>query len=180
MIRDRLSGGPAFADEKDNYPLPLIARFVDMALPVILSGDSYVLSEMSIPRDLTSAEDSTGYYVTLNPPSAAGVLGITTVTDDNGDYYVQDKAMAQSFKTLRASNKNAAILFQNKLRFNRTPSTTVSVTYVPLVSQMADNDQIVMGDQSSELELYNVIVKTIIQTDRWRADKTNNDLTDPQ
>lgn len=179
VIRDRLSGGPAFADEKDNYPLGLVARFVDMALSTILYNDPLALSQMSIPKEFTAVLGDNGYSVTLDPPPAAGIIAVSYASDDKGDYYVQDKQTAQAFKTVRASNKNAAILFGNALHLNRTPEGQVSVTYVPLVSKMADNDQIIIADGGSEIALYDIIVKAIMMTDRFRADKTNNDLTDP-
>lgn len=177
VVCDRLSGGPAFADTKDNYPLPLIARFVDMAIPQILNADPYSLSEMSIPRTFTPASDDNGHYVTMNPAPAAGIIAITEIYDEKGDFYIQDKSTSAAFKILRGSNKNGAVLFANKLRLNRTPEGSVSVTYVPLISQMSDNDQIILAD--GELPLYDVIVRGVMMLDRMKADKTNNDLTDP-
>lgn len=181
VVRDRLSGGPAFADEAKNYPLPLIAHFVDMAMPTVLLNGQLTQGEMSVAYEFTPAQDSNGYYITLNPSPVAGILAILSASDDNGDFYVQDKATAQAFKTLRGSNKDAAILFaKNKLRFNRTPTDTVYMDYVPLISQMADDDQIKLSDEIGELDLYGVVADAVIKYTRGNSDKTNNDLTDPQ
>lgn len=184
VIQDRLSGGPASADMPDKYPEQMIERMVDMAMPMVIESSPKSM-RMAVKKSFTASSDSGGYYITLDPSPCAHVAAINTASDNNGQFYVIDENTHNAFKVLRTqnSNKNAAILFGNQLRLNRTPSGQVNMTYVPLISEMADDDQIIIPtseDGMSELAFYDAITKAILSTDKFWNEKTNNNLIDPR
>ena len=120
----------------------------------------------------------------LSPQPIAGSMAIFSVEDqstgDNG-HIVQTKAEATAINILRGGNKSAAILFKDKLRFNRKPEGDVTVTMVPNVYQMDDDDILVIPSDETgkgETMLFQMCLQ-ILSTQGFQDD-LNNDSIDAQ
>ena len=184
LIQHRLTGGDTPEDLRRLYPRSIISRVLNLALADIVSRNPYDASDMAVPYTFTPANDASGYYVTLLPQPIAGTMAIFTVEDestsDNG-YIVQTKAEATAINILRGGNKSAAILFKDKLRFNRRPEGNVTVTMVPNVYQMEDDDVLIIpGDENGkgEVVLFQACVQMLMS--QQFQDDLNNDAIDAQ
>lgn len=180
LLQNRLSGGDTPADVRKMYGRGTIARILDFAYADVCINNSEAASDMCIPYTFTPTTDASGYYVTLSPQPIAGTLSVFTIEDSKNSYNVQDKLMSKAISTLRGSNKYGAILFANKLRFNTTPSGDVTVTYVPRVSEMSDND-ILYGGQvgdAGEVSIFQMCL-SILKTPEYQ-DELNNNAVDSQ
>jgi hypothetical protein len=157
---------------------------MNMALADIVSANPYDASDMAVPYVFTPATDANGYYVTLSPQPVAGSLAIFTVTDEgtgSNEYIVQTKAEANAMKVLRGANSSAAILYNNKLRFNKRPEGDVTVVMVPNVYQMADDDVLIIPSNESgrgEVGLFQACLQ-LLATQQYQDD-LNNDSIDGQ
>lgn len=184
LIQHRLTGGDTPEDLRRLYPRSVISRVINMALADIVSANPYDASDMAVPYTFTPATDANGYYVTLSPQPVAGSLAIFTVTDEgtgNNEYIIQTKAEANAMKVLRGVNSSAAILFNNKLRFNKRPEGDVTVTMVPNVYQMADDDVLIIPYSETgrgEVMLFQVCMQLLMS--QQFQDDLNNDSIDAQ
>lgn len=184
LIQHRLTGGDTPEDLRRLYPRSIISRVLNLALADVVSRDPYEASDMAVPYTFTPASDSNGYYVTLSPQPIAGSMAIFSVEDqstgDNG-YIVQTKAEATAINILRGGNRSAAILFKDKLRFNRKPEGDVTVTMVPNVYQMDDDDILVIPSDETgkgEMMLFQMCLQTLMS--QQFQDDLNNDGIDIQ
>lgn len=184
LIQHRLTGGDTPEDLRRLYPRSIISRVLNLALADIVSRDPYEASDMAVPYTFTPATDSNGYYVTLNPQPVAGSMAIFSVEDqstgDNG-YIIQTKAEATAIKILRGGNKSGAILFKDKLRFNKKPDGNVTVTMVPNVYQMEDDDVLIIPSDETgkgEVMLFQMCLQ-ILMSQQFQDD-LNNDGIDVQ
>ena len=184
LIQHRLTGGDTPEDLRRLYPRSVISRVMNMALADIVSANPYDASDMSVPYTFTPASDANGYYVTLNPQPVAGSLAIFTVTDEgtgSNEYIIQTKAEANAMKVLRGANSSAAILYNNKLRFNKRPEGDVTVVMVPNVYQMDDDDVLIIpyGEGNrGEVMLFQACMQ-LLSTQQYQDD-LNNDSIDAQ
>lgn len=184
LIQHRLTGGDTPEDLRRLYPRSIISRVLNLALADVVSRDPYEASDMAVPYTFTPATDANGYYVTLSPQPIAGSMAIFSVEDesagDNG-YIVQTKAEATAINILRGGNKSAAILFKDKLRFNKKPEGNVIVTMVPNVYQMDDDDILVIpSDETGKGEsmLFQMCLQMLAT--QGIQDDLNNDAIDAQ
>ena len=184
LIQHRLTGGDTPEDLRRLYPRSIISRVLNLALADIVSRDPFEASDMAVPYVFTPATDANGYYVTLSPQPIAGSMAIFSVEDqstgDNG-YIVQTKAEATAINILRGSNKSAAILFKDKLRFNKKPEGDVTVTMVPNVYQMADDDILVIPSDETgkgEMMLFQMCLQVLMS--QQFQDDNNDDSVDIQ
>ena len=184
LIQHRLTGGDTPEDLRRLYPRSVISRVINMALADIVSANPYDASDMAVPYVFTPATDANGYYVTLSPQPVAGSLAIFTVTDEgtgSSEYIIQTKAEANAMKVLRGVNNSAAILYNNKLRFNKRPEGDVTVVMVPNVYQMADDDVLIIPSNESgrgEVGLFQACLQ-LLATQQYQDD-LNNDSIDGQ
>ena len=184
LIQHRLTGGDTPEDLRRLYPRSVISRVINLALADIVSANPYDASDMAVPYVFTPATDANGYYVTLSPQPVAGSLAIFTVTDEgtgSNEYIVQTKAEANAMKVLRGANSSAAILYNNKLRFNKRPEGDVTVVMVPNVYQMADDDVLIIPSNESgrgEVGLFQACLQ-LLATQQYQDD-LNNDSIDGQ
>lgn len=184
LIQHRLTGGDTPEDLRRLYPRSVISRVINMALADIVSANPYDASDMAVPYVFTPATDANGYYVTLSPQPVAGSLAIFTVTDEgtgSNEYIIQTKAEANAMKVLRGSNSSAAILYNNKLRFNKRPEGDVTVVMVPNFYQMADDDVLIIPSNETgrgEVGLFQACLQ-LLATQQYQDD-LNNDSIDAQ
>ena len=184
LIQHRLTGGDTPEDLRRLYPRSIISRVLNLALADMVSREPYEASDMAVPYVFTPATDANGYYVTLSPQPIAGTMAIFSVEDqsigDNG-YIIQSKAEATAINILRGGNKSAAILFKDKLRFNRAPEGNVTVTMVPNVYQMEDDDVLIIPSDETgkgEMMLFQMCLQ-VLATPGFQDD-LNNDSIDAQ
>jgi hypothetical protein len=184
LIQHRLTGGDTPEDLRRLYPRSIISRVLNLALADIVSRNPYEASDMAVPYTYVPATDANGYYVTLNPQPIAGSMAIFSVEDqstgDNG-YIVQTKAEATAINILRGGNKSAAILFKDKLRFNKKPEGSVTVTMVPNVYQMEDDDVLIIPSDETgkgEMMLFQMCLQVLMS--QQFQDDLNNDGIDIQ
>jgi hypothetical protein len=184
LIQHRLTGGDTPEDLRRLYPRSVISRVMNMALADIVSANPYDASDMAVPYVFTPATDANGYYVTLSPQPVAGSLAIFTVTDEgtgSNEYIIQTKAEANAMKVLRGSNNSAAILYNNKLRFNKRPEGDVTVVMVPNVYQMEDDDVLIIPSNETgrgETMLFQMCLQLLAS--QQYQDDLNNDSVDAQ
>jgi hypothetical protein len=184
LIQHRLTGGDTPEDLRRLYPRSIISRVLNLALADMVSREPYEASDMAVPYIYTPVTDANGYYVTLTPQPIAGTMAIFSVEDqsigDNG-YIIQSKAEATAINILRGGNKSAAILFKDKLRFNRAPEGNVTVTMVPNVYQMEDDDVLIIPSDETgkgEMMLFQMCLQ-VLATQGFQDD-LNNDSIDAQ
>ena len=184
LIQHRLTGGDTPEDLRRLYPRSIISRVLNLALADMVSREPYEASDMAVPYTFTPATDANGYYVTLAPQPIAGTMAIFSVEDqstgDNG-YIVQTKAEATAINILRGGNKSAAILFKDKLSFNRAPEGNVTVTMVPNVYQMEDDDVLIIPSDETgkgEMMLFQMCMQVLMS--QQFQDDLNNDGIDIQ
>ena len=184
LIQHRLTGGDTPEDLRRLYPRSVISRVMNMALADIVSANPYDASDMAVPYVFTPATDANGYYVTLSPQPVAGSLAIFTVTDEgtaSSEYIIQTKAEANAMKVLRGANSSAAILYNNKLRFNKRPEGDVTVVMVPNVYQMEDDDVLIIPSNETgrgEAMLFQMCLQLLAS--QQYQDDLNNDSVDAQ
>ena len=184
LIQHRLTGGDTPEDLRRLYPRSVISRVINMALADIVSANPYDASDMAVPYVFTPATDASGYYVTLSPQPVAGSLAIFTVTDEgtgSNEYIIQTKAEANAMKVLRGANNSAAVLYNNKLRFNKRPEGDVTVVMVPNFYQMADDDVLIIpSNEMGRGEGYLFQVCMQLLASQQYQDDLNNDSVDGQ
>ena len=184
LIQHRLTGGDTPEDLRRLYPRSIISRVINMALADIVSANPYDASDMAVPYVFTPATDTNGYYVALSPQPVAGSLAIFTVTDEgtaSSEYIIQTKAEANAMKVLRGANSSAAILYNNKLRFNKRPEGDVTVVMVPNVYQMEDDDVLIIPSNEAgrgETMLFQMCLQLLAS--QQYQDDLNNDSVDAQ
>jgi len=184
LIQHRLTGGDTPEDLRRLYPRSVISRVMNMALADIVSANPYDASDMAVSYVFTPATDANGYYVTLSPQPVAGSLAIFTVTDEgtaSSEYIIQTKAEANAMKVLRGANSSAAILYNNKLRFNKRPEGDVTVVMVPNVYQMEDDDVLIIPSNEAgrgETMLFQMCLQLLAS--QQYQDDLNNDSIDGQ
>ena len=184
LIQHRLTGGDTPEDLRRLYPRSIISRVINLALSDIVSRDPYSASDMAVPYTFTPATDAQGYYVTLSPQPIAGTMAIFTVEDESSGfnaYSVQTKAESNALNILRGGNNSAAILFKDKLRFNKKPTGDVTVTMVPNVYQMEDDDVLIIPSDETgkgEMILFQMCMQ-VLATQGFQDD-LNNDSIDAQ
>jgi hypothetical protein len=184
LIQHRLTGGDTPEDLRRLYPRSIISRVINLALADIVSRDPYEASDMAVPYVFTPANDANGYYVTLSPQPIAGTMAIFTVEDESSgfnSYSVQTKAESNALNVLRGGNNSAAILFKDKLRFNKKPEGNVTVTMVPNVYQMEDDDVLIIPSDETgagEMMLFQMCMQ-VLATQGFQDD-LNNDSIDAQ
>ena len=184
LIQHRLTGGDVPEDLRRLYPRSIISRVLNFALADIVSRDPYEASDMAVPYVFTPATDANGYYVTLSPQPIAGTMAIFSVEDESSGfnaYSVQSKAESNALNVLRGGNNSAAILFKDKLRFNKKPTGDVTVTMVPNVYQMEDDDVLIIPSDETgkgEMMLFQVCMQ-VLSTPGFQDD-LNNDGIDAQ
>jgi hypothetical protein len=184
LIQHRLTGGDTPEDLRRLYPRSIISRVINLALSDIVSRDPYSASDMAVPYTFTPATDAQGYYVTLSPQPIAGTMAIFTVEDESSGfnaYSVQTKAESTALNVLRGGNNSAAILFKDKLRFNKKPTGDVTVTMVPNVYQMEDDDVLIIPSDETgkgEMMLFQMCMQ-VLATQGFQDD-LNNDSIDAQ
>lgn len=184
LIQHRLTGGDTPEDLRRLYPRSIISRVLNLALADIVSRDPYEASDMAVPYVFTPATDANGYYVTLSPQPIAGTMAIFSVEDESSGfnaYSVQTKAESNALNVLRGGNNSAAILFKDKLRFNKKPEGDVTVTMVPNVYQMDDDDVLIIPSDETgkgEMMLFQMCMQ-VLSTQGFQDD-LNNDSIDAQ
>lgn len=176
LIQDRLVGGPAKADERKNYPIPMISRMVDMILPSFLQKYPDAINDMSVTYLFDVPSGATSVNLTARP--IAGTYSFAYAGDDNGQVEVRDIGTDKALKRLNPSIKRVVVLGNSRSVYvHFKPVGQLELTYVPLVSDMADDDQI---DLNGEGEVFSLICQAIRANEKFMNDKTNNDLVDPQ
>jgi len=184
LIQHRLTGGDTPEDLRRLYPRSIISRILNLALADVVSRDPYEASDMAVPYVFTPATDANGYYVTLSPQPIAGTMAIFSVEDESSGfnaYSVQTKAESIALNVLRGGNNSAAILFKDKLRFNKKPTGDVTVTMVPNVYQMDDDDVLIIPSDETgagEMMLFQMCMQ-VLATQGFQDD-LNNDSIDAQ
>lgn len=184
LIQHRLTGGDTPEDLRRLYPRSVISRVLNLALADIVSRDPYEASDMAVPYTFTPATDANGYYVVLSPQPIAGTMAIFTVEDESSGfnaYSVQTKAESSALNVLRGGNNSAAILFKDRLRFNKKPTGDVTVTMVPNVYQMEDDDVLIIPSDETgkgEAMLFQMCLQ-MLATSGYQDD-LNNDAIDAQ
>lgn len=184
LIQHRLTGGDTPEDLRRLYPRSIISRVLNLALADIVSRDPYEASDMAVPYVFTPATDANGYYVTLSPQPIAGTMAIFSVEDESSgfnSYSVQTKAESNALNVLRGGNNSAAILFKDKLRFNKKPTGDVTVTMVPNVYQMDEDDVLIIPSDETgkgEMMLFQMCMQ-VLSTQGFQDD-LNNDSIDAQ
>jgi hypothetical protein len=182
LIQHRLTGGDTPEDLRRLYPRSVISRVLNFAIADVVSKDPYSASDMAFPYTFTPGSDSRGYYITMSPRPIAGTMAIYTVEDDGSNQYiVQTQAEANAMKILRGSNRLAAIMFNDKIRFNSKPEGDVTVVMVPNVYEMGDDDIIVVqADETGKGEM--MLFQMCLQALSTQAfqDDLNNDSIDAQ
>jgi hypothetical protein len=177
LIQHRLSGGDTPEDMRKLYPKSIIARVINLALADAVTRDPYAANDMSINYVFTPSTDASGHYITLNPRPISGTLSIFTVEDESTNdptYFIQTKLEAQALSVLRGSNKNAAILFGDKIRFNKKPTGDVTVSMIPNVYQMADDDALIVPN--AEMALFTMCLQ-VLASPQFQ-DELNNSVQD--
>lgn len=175
LIQDRLVGGPAKADERKNYPLPMISRMVDMILPSFLKENPDAINDMSITDVVSVPQGSTS--ITLSKRPIMGTYCFSSVYDDLGQVEVRDLGYDNALRLLNPRSKRVVVLGNGKQLYIRfTPVGNLSLSYVPLVTDMADDDVI---DLEGEGEMFSLICQAIRANEKFLNDKLNNDLIDP-
>jgi hypothetical protein len=184
LIQHKLTGGDTPEDLRRLYPRSIISRVLNLALADTVSRDPYEASDMAVPYVFTPANDANGYYVTLSPQPIAGTMAIFSVEDESSglnSYSVQTKAESTALNVLRGGNNSAAILFKDKLRFNKKPEGNVTVTMVPNVYQMEDDDVLIIPADDTgkgEATLFQACVQLLMS--QQFQDDFNNDAIDVQ
>lgn len=184
LIQHRLTGGDTPEDLRRLYPRSVISRVLNLALADIVSRDPYEASDMAVPYTFTPATDANGYYVVLSPQPIAGTMAIFTVEDESSGfnaYSVQTKAESTALNVLRGGNNSAAILFKDRLRFNKKPTGDVTVTMVPNVYQMEDDDVLIIPSDETgkgEAMLFQMCLQMLAV--QVAQDDLNNDSIDAQ
>jgi hypothetical protein len=184
LIQHRLTGGDTPEDLRRLYPRSIISRILNLALADVVSRNPYEASDMAVPYVFTPVTDANGYYVTLSPQPIAGTMAIFTVEDESSGfnaYSVQTKAESNALSVLRGGNNSAAILFKDKLRFNKKPTGDVTVTMVPNVYQMEDDDVLIIPSDETgkgEMMLFQMCMQ-VLSTQGFQDD-LNNDAIDAQ
>lgn len=176
LIQDRLVGGPAKADERKSYPLPMIARMVDMILPSFLINNPDAINDMAISQEIEVASGATS--VTLNSTPIMGTMSFVEVSDDFGQVEVRDIGTDKALSRLNPRNKRVVVLGNKKTIYvHFSPVGNLVFTYVAKFSEMSDDDAI---DLNGESDLFGMICQAIRANEKYMNDKTNNDLIDPQ
>lgn len=181
LIQNRLSGGDTPIDVRKMYPRPIISRVLNFALADEISRDPYSFADMAPDYTFTPTTDANGYYVTLSPQPISGSFAIYTVTDEstsNSEYIPQSKSEASAMKVLRPANSQAAILYGNKLRFNKRPTGNVTVTMIPNVFEMDDNDPIIVPaneDGRGEMKVFTLCLQ-ILSNPQYQDELNNNNI----
>ena len=167
-------------DTRKMYGRGTITKLVNMVYADVAINNPDAAADMAIPYTYTPTSDSTGYYVNLSPMSIGGTQTIFQINDDKNDYHIQDKVMANAIRGLRGSNKYGAILFGTKLRFNTQPQGDVTVTLVPNVYQMSDDDILYAGElgDSGETRIFQLCLQ-LLKTPEFQ-DELNNNAVDAQ
>lgn len=184
LIQHRLTGGDTPEDLRRLYPRSIISRVLNLALADTVSRNPYEASDMAVPYTFTPANDANGYYVTLTPQPIAGTMAIFSVEDQSSGfnaYSVQTKAESNALNVLRGGNNSAAILFKDKLRFNKKPTGDVTVTMVPNVYQMEDDDVLIIPSDETgkgEMMLFQMCMQ-VLMSQKFQDD-LNNDGIDVQ
>jgi hypothetical protein len=176
LIQDRLVGGPAKADERKSYPLPMIARMVDMVLPLFLNNNPDSINDMAISQTIEVPSGSTS--ITLQSTPLMGTMSFVEVSDDMGQIEVRDLGSDKALSRLNPRNKRVVVLGNKKnVYLHFTPVGNLTLSYVAKFSEMADDDSI---DLNGESEIFSLLCQMIRANDKYLNDKTNNDLIDPQ
>lgn len=184
LIQHRLTGGDTPENLRRLYPRSVISRVLNLALADTVSRDPYEASDMAVPYTFTPATDANGYYVVLSPQPIAGTMAIFTIEDESSGfnaYSVQTKAESTALNVLRGGNTSAAILFKDKLRFNKKPTGDVTVTMVPNVYQMEDDDVLIIPSDETgkgEAMLFQMCLQMLAV--QVAQDDLNNDSIDAQ
>lgn len=184
LIQHRLTGGDTPEDLRRLYPRSVISRVLNLALADTVSRDPYEASDMAVPYTFTPATDANGYHVVLSPQPIAGTMAIFSVEDESSGfnaYSVQTKAESTALNVLRGGNTSAAILFKDKLRFNKKPTGDVTVTMVPNVYQMEDDDVLIIPSDETgkgEAMLFQMCLQMLASS--GYQDDLNNDAVDAQ
>jgi hypothetical protein len=180
LVQNRLSGGDTPKDLRKMYGRGTIAKILNFAYNDVCINNQDAASDMAIPYTFTPASDASGYYVTLYPQPIAGTLAFFGIDDEKESYQIQDKSMARAISELRGNNKNAAILFANKLRFNKIPTGDVTVTIVPNIYQMQDDDILYAGEVGGhgEMSIFQMCLQILMNP--VYQDELNNNAVDAQ
>lgn len=177
LIQHRLSGGDTPEDLRKLYPRSIISRVLNLALADAVTRDTYLANEMAMNYTFTPQIDTNGSYITLNPRPISGTLSIYTIEDEStndNSYIIQTKVEAQALSVLRGGNKNAAILFNDKIRFNRKPVGDVTVSMIPNVYQMGEDDALIVPN--AEMALFTMCLQ-VLSSPQFQ-DELNNSVQD--
>lgn len=180
LLQNRLNGGNTPRDKRKMYGRGTITKLVNMVFADVSINNPEAAADMAIPYTYTPAMDATGYYITLSPMSIGGTQTIFQIQDEKNDYHIQDKVMANAIRVMRGTNKYGAILFGTKLRFNTQPQSDVTVTLIPNIYQMADDDILYAGElgDSGEVKIFQLCMQ-MLQTPEFQ-DELNNNAVDAQ
>ena len=177
LIQHRLTSGDTPEDVRRMYPRSIISRVLNLAVADIVSKDPYAAGDMASLYTFDVMQDSSGYYVTLSPRPVAGTMAIYTVEDESSnEYIIQTKSESGAMKILRGTNSSAAILFNEKLRFNKKPEGSVNVVMVPNVYEMDDDDMLVVTSDENgtgEVMLFQMCLQ-ILSSQGFQDDLNNN------
>jgi len=180
LIQHRLSGGDTPEDLRKLYPRSIISRVLNLALADAVTRDTYLANEMAMNYTFTPQIDTNGSYITLNPRPISGTLSIYTIEDEStndNSYIIQTKVEAQALSVLRGGNKNAAILFNDKIRFNRKPVGDVTVSMIPNVYQMGEDDALIVPN--AEMALFTMCLQ-VLSSPQFQDELNNNVQDAPQ
>jgi hypothetical protein len=176
LIQDRLVGGPAKADERSNYPLPMISRMVDMILPSFLLQNPDAINDMCTSQEIVVPDGATS--VSMATRHLMGTYSFAYAGDELGQVAVRDAGTDKALFRMNPRDKRVVVLGNARTLYVRfKPQGALSLLYVPLVSDMNDNDTI---DLNGEGEVFAMICSAIRANDKYLNDKLNNDLVDPQ
>jgi hypothetical protein len=181
LVQHRLTGGDIPEDVRRLYPRSIIARIINFALSDIVTRDPYAASDMAVPYSFDVKSDERGYYVEMNPQPMSGSFSIYTVEDQSeaaSEYLVQTKAESSAMKVLRGANKSAAVLYKNLLRFNKKPTGSVTITMIPNIYQMEDDDILVIPSDvngAGELAFFQMCLQAL-SSQGFQDDLNNNSI----
>lgn len=176
LVQDRLVGGPAKADERKNYPIPMISRMTDMILPSFLAKNPDALNDMCIDEEFEIPNGATSFELRKRP--IAGTYSFVYASDDQGQVEVRDIGTDKQLRKLNPSVKRVVVIGNGRTTYLRfKPVGKLVLTYVPFITDMSNDDVI---DLNGEGELFALLCQAIRMNEKFLNDKLNNDLVDPQ
>lgn len=178
LIQARLNGGETPRDRRRVFPIAEISRIVNFGLSDCVTkggrGSDATVSELQLEYDFTPTSDSVGWYVTVTPKPISGGISIYSVEDDEKTYTCCDKSMYRSIDAMGQDTSSLAVYSVGKIRFNEKPKGNVTVSLIPNVYEMQDDDIIIYAADSEggAMAFFNMCLQVI--SGEMPIDEKNN------